>query len=359
MEYETNQMNRVQFALLHLFWGGTIHVLFLAYLFCRLKLPWMEQPLSLAASRCVLLAMAEIGTAIGFCSSLNDGRTHWRTALNVLTPYGLYLALNDAAGQSHAFLWIAALVCAGVILVVYGAILFSAPIHHKQNRAFVLEVRFFQLFSVTWLLVKTLLCLFVVVSIIASSIGLNAIRPTTDSVNCVSAAEEPGSIDQWREQLQAFQPDRWEKLSLQERTDLLQLVADIETGYLGLLEQIYVSCQTMPPNILGAYAHEFGGIVYINRDHLLYDPPKAVLETLLHEAYHAAQHYLVDLSSTAAPAYRSLIFLRPAEQYKAEFEHYNSGEANFADYFEQACERDAREYAETRLADAYQPLFSS
>lgn len=352
MEYELNQMNRIHFAILHLCWSAATHLFFMARMFRRLRLPGAGEPLSPEVSRRLFLAVVALCTAAGFLSALKHGRNRWCVALNVLTPYGIYLALA-AAAQTPLCLWISAMIFAGAMLS-YAAVLFSAPIHHRKNRALVLEIRFYQLVSAVWLLARVMLCLLASAAIAGTALGFFVIRPAAKEYSAVT--EEPGAVDQWEQQLQGLRKDRWDKLALQERVELMQLVADIETGYLGLPEPLRVNCQTMPPNTMAAYLHDLS-LVYVNRDHLLYDPPAECLNSVLHEAYHSAQHHLCALYGDVDDAYRSLVFLRPAREYMAEFEHYNSGELDYGAYYDQTCETDARGYARDRSA-VYQRLLS-
>jgi len=354
VKYESNQMSLVSFALSHLYWGGLLYFFFMARLFGRLKLPGAEEPLSAAASQRLLLAITVACIFLGFFTALEDDRTGWRVAFDVLTPFGLYLVLK-VAPQGPIYLWIAAVICIGTMLL-YAAILFSAPIHHRKNRAFVLKMRFCQLTSATWLLSKTMLCLFAAVAIGGTVLGFSAIRPA-ETQGHVRTAEDLGAVDLWWEPLQGLREERWAESTLQERVNLMQLIADIETAYLGLPEAPQVSCESARSTTLGFYTHKSRSVC-INRDHLLYDPPDECLNTVLHEVYHSYQYYLCALYEDTDSDYRSLAFLRSARLYIDEFENYKSGREDYIGYYLQYCESDAREYAESRGV-VYQRLLLS
>ncbi len=355
MEYESNQMSPVSFALAHLYWGGLLYFFFVARLFGRLKLPGAEEPLSAAVSQWLLLAITAVCILLGFLSALKDDRNELRVAFNVLTPYGIYLVLK-AVPQGPIYLWITAIICAGMILL-YAVILFSAPIHRKRNRASVLKRRFRRLMSAAWLLSKTMLCLFAAVAIAGAVFGFSAIRPI-ETRSYIKTAQDLGAVDLWEEPLQGLREERWAESTLQERVDLMQIVADIEAAFLGLPDPLQVSCQSTRPNNLGFYAHETRSLC-ISRDHLLYDPPNECLDTVLHEVYHSYQHYLCALYEEADSDYRSLAFFWAARIYMDEFENYNRGEGDYMDYYFQNCESDAREYARNRSAVYEDLLFSA
>lgn len=90
-----------------------------------------------------------------------------------------------------------------------------------------------------------------------------------------------------------LQEDEWEKLSAQERLDVLQTVANIEQRYLGLPNELNVGVANLDADILGYYTDKTHEII-VSADSLLYDSPWEVLDTICHEAYHSYQYRLVE-----------------------------------------------------------------
>ena len=90
-----------------------------------------------------------------------------------------------------------------------------------------------------------------------------------------------------------LQEDEWEKLSAQERLDVLQAVANIEQRYLGLPNELNVGVANLDADILGYYTDKTHEII-VSADSLLYDSPWEVLDTICHEAYHSYQYRLVE-----------------------------------------------------------------
>ena len=346
-------MGPIHYALEHFYWTWFACVLFMMRLFGRLRLPSMARPLSTAISQRILLGIVIVCISVGFLSTLKHNRSQWQLALNVLTPYGLYLVLKDAY-WIPAYLWGAALIMIGVILL-YAAKLFSTPIHQKRNRALVLKKRSFQLFFAAWFLLRAMLSLLVAVFMIGGMFGFSLTAPTMARMQ-TDEMEIPGDIRRWEKQLQGLGEEQWANLTLQEKTELIQLVVDIETDYLGLPDALQVRSTNTPSSTLGYYNHESRS-VYISRNHLLNDPPEKCLDSVLHEAYHSYQHHLCALFEETDNAYRSMLFLRKVGDYIDEFENYESGE-DFIDYYTQACEFDARDYARVRRSE-YQRILTS
>lgn len=348
------QVSGGYFAIQHIYWSGLLYFFFMARLFGRLRWPGAEGPLSTASSQRILLTIVIVCVVAGLFLTRKNNRSQWRLALNVLTPYGVYLVLKEAP-QGPVYLWAAALICIGVTLL-YAAVLLSAPVHDRRNRARVLKRRFHQLITMVWLLSRALLSLLAALSIAGALLGFSVIKPEQARTQA-EGAELPGDVEPWREQLQGLEEERWAGLTLQEKTDLMQLVADIETDYLGLPDVLRVHSLDMSPSVLGFYSHEVRSVC-ISRDHLLYGPPEECLDTVLHEVYHSYQHYLCALYEETDNAYRSMLFLRQAEEYMDEFENYIHGQEDFMDYYMQTCEFDARDYAWVRIHE-YQRILTS
>lgn len=145
----------------------------------------------------------------------------------------------------------------------------------------------------------------------------------------------------------------WKTLSLQDKLDLMQLVANIEQRYLGTYD-LNVEASTMK-GCYGYYDDEKHKIV-INLQHLKNDESWQVLDTLAHEAYHAYQHGLVDPYEKADTKQKQLIVFRSVKEYSIEFKNYNSGEDNFEEYYNQKCEEKAREYAKEAVVDYHNKI---
>lgn len=150
--------------------------------------------------------------------------------------------------------------------------------------------------------------------------------------------------------------DAWSILTVQERLDVLQTVANIERYYLGLPNELNVGVANLGKNgetiILASYTdvrHE----IIISLSHLLYDSPWDVLDSVCHEAYHSYQCRLVEALNEMSEENQNLKMFSRIRSYAEEIDCYKDGEDSFIDYYSQKCESDARDYAENAVEDYY------
>ncbi len=139
--------------------------------------------------------------------------------------------------------------------------------------------------------------------------------------------------------------NNWHSLTAQERLDVLQVVANIEQGKLGLPYELNVTSANLQDRLLGSYNDKSREII-INMNSLLYAEPYMLLDTLCHEAYHSYQYRMADAFKAADDSVKKLKMFQKAAIYAHELENYKNSEKNFCEYYHQDCEEDAREYAE-------------
>lgn len=343
MEQELNKMGIISFAALHLLCGVSLYYLFVACLFSRLLLPFHEIPLSVRLSKWVLLTIIIAFLLLGFLLTMYWCRNILSVFLNTLTPFGIYLAVGMTS-SAPMFLCVLAVLW-GSVTIAYGVILFVSPVHQTKNRVKVWIRRAGQLVSGTRLLASAMLSLLTVASIVGTVFGFSTVRPRT---SYTWTAQVPGDVGPWINQLQGLKAERWSELDLQQKVDILLVVVEIETYYLGLDKEPKIVVRTMAPFTMGGYAN-VNNTLFLNRDHLDYDPPEEVLDTILHEVRHCYQHKLCELFESVDIAYRDMIFLRDARQYIFEFHNYTEGTNDYEIYYNQSCESDAREYAAMRF----------
>lgn len=157
-----------------------------------------------------------------------------------------------------------------------------------------------------------------------------------------AVAEKP--LLQYNHTIQLLEDDQWCLLSAQEKTHVLQVVADIETSYMQISPVVVRNCP-LANNIVGSYdsmkreaqidldKHEgYSSLEYIN--------------TILHECRHAYQHDCVASLNWSDPSIQTGIYYAQARQWRYEHRNYISSSENPRAYFSQAIEKDARNYAE-------------
>jgi len=152
-----------------------------------------------------------------------------------------------------------------------------------------------------------------------------------------------------------LQEEEWEKLSVQERLNVLQTVANIEATYLGLPHELNVTLETLEENTQAHYDDSTHTIA-INPDHLCEDSAEELVETVAHEAFHAYERRLVDLYNSTGTQERNLLIFGRIEEYRDNFDNYIDGNEDLLGYATQAVELDSVKYAITAVVDYYDAI---
>ncbi len=147
-------------------------------------------------------------------------------------------------------------------------------------------------------------------------------------------------------ELQKLSKDTWQSLSIQERLDILKLIADIETYDLQIPSVPVVKSEKFDSfYTLAEYDHGSRTIT-IDLQYLNVDSSYQAIESVLHEVRHVWQHYVCDNLDFDDEATKCSFYDQPRE-WQAEFLDYQSyGEP----YYDQAVEVDAREYSGKQTA---------
>lgn len=149
-----------------------------------------------------------------------------------------------------------------------------------------------------------------------------------------------------------LQEDQWEDLTVKERLNVMQYVANREAGYLGLSHELQVGTANLEEQTKGAYVDSFH-MIYISLELLQYGTAHQALEVVLHEAAHAFQYRLADAYLQVDDNTKNLMPFRKAALYAEELHDYEDGDENFDTYYNQHCEEDSREYAERGVERYY------
>lgn len=147
--------------------------------------------------------------------------------------------------------------------------------------------------------------------------------------------------------IRLFDDAVWERLSEQEKVDALQVVADIETRHLGI-ESVTVAAWELDGSTFGAY-NSAGRIVKFDLEQHRGYRPAEWIDTVLHECRHAYQNDCVDALDWDDPDTAGKFYYGDFRQWKEELEQIApSGKDG---YYQQAIERDARDYADSGVQD--------
>lgn len=165
--------------------------------------------------------------------------------------------------------------------------------------------------------------------------------------------------EQHQKALEYLEYDDWMALSVEQKLSFMQSIADYECVYTLGIEPVPVCAAVIEnENCLGTYNDE-KRLITLQYEVLQGSSPSVVLDTLLHEVRHAYQHRVADmylemeLRGSIPVQYSSLAVVQTAQAFYQNFGDYKDGNLDFAQYYDQAVERDSRQFAKNRIWEAY------
>ena len=303
--------------------------------------------LSNRQSKALLWGLVVVCVLTGYLLSRRTHRNGLNATTTVLFPFGVYAMLTY--GRYFPKIALGALGVGGVLALAYGLWVFLSPIRRPEERRTILLRRT----AVVLLGGRTILgaCTMVMLGIAMATAmrGGVLLMPSQRAEDGYDGTED--TISEHIEELLQLQPEVWDELPMAERMDLLQTVANIERTYLGVPHELWVGAAELEDGVQGRY-NSVTNQIALSLDHLAEDDVDDVLDTVLHECYHAYQHSLVELYGQSPERYRDLQLFSAAQDYAEEMADYQHGDGdNFRAYYFQRMEQDARAYAEEGVAD--------
>ena len=149
-----------------------------------------------------------------------------------------------------------------------------------------------------------------------------------------------------------FQQEQWETFSLEEKTALLQQLADFESDKLGIPHRFIVNVEKLDAYTQGSQKFL---VLQIDSAHVNNDACEEVIHTLLHELYHGFQEYVTDNINWDDEVAESAYFAE-AREWRNNISSYVPAEYDYEAYKEQPLEASANEYAETETKWIYSVL---
>ena len=151
-----------------------------------------------------------------------------------------------------------------------------------------------------------------------------------------------------------LQEHEWEKLSVSEKKDVLNVILSIECRCLGINRKIKLEFRELGKETVGSYGYS-SSTIYISSQLLEEGSAHENLDALCHEVFHAAEYQFVDIYLSLSEADRKSIFINHdlAETYLYELNNYIDGENDYSAYRNQRCEIDSRVYGAASVKDYY------
>lgn len=308
-------------------------------------------------SRTILIALIVTMTITGIIINIRRNRNGMSVFANVVLPFGVYTAL--AYMSVNRPLFVTVFILAGSISALLAVAIMCRRISSKKTWLVIVKrikrviVQIQHLFAIG--LFATMLVLGVGAFFGSSLLQLEVIATTYEEVEEQTINNNIDSVLMLQDSVLMLQEELWVDLSVPERLNILQTVANIERRYLGIPHELNVGVANLGEYTLGCYDDRKHQII-VSLDSLINDPAEEVLNTVCHESYHAYQHCIVSVLENADEESKKLRLFRDARNYAEEFCDYMSGGNGFYDYYYQECEMDAREYAEEAVFDYYKRI---
>ena len=310
-------------------------------IFYRNTLFLMIEGLSLQQSLRVFLIGTAVLTALGTALTFRKRRSNLDGYANAILPLALYAYVSYASrGSMPAVLWAALAV--GLALCGGLGFLFWLDRDHKKPE-----------WAKIWLLFRMRIVLaFVLGSVLFVASLLSLLQHgnvlTRSEVAAAPAPAYEMSTDALKPEMEEIMALLYkEDRTLSESHALLQKVANVETAFWGLPYELTVEISPLDGDTLGQYNH-LNHQIQINESIFLEWSERTLLETILHECYHAVQHARVDAYNQVDDSLRAARFFQREYIWSYEIEHYSTDPET---YFYLQLEEDADIYADNRIPD--------
>lgn len=337
-----NTMGNIEYALKNALWGLIGMIWYRNVLFRTIPGGSYTQ------SKMVLWGLTIACIILGTCLTRKRRRNYLSVLVNVLTPYEIYAIVSFKESLVRDYIWV--IYVATTISVLYFGFVIILNIGNSKR------VRFTRYIGHGFLGARTLaVCCIALAWIPVTINGLFGEALVQSDISPYVATESKVTIADNIDVVSNLREDTWNSLSVQERVDTLQIVANIECSYLGLPHELSVGAEPMEETTIAFYRDSTHQI-RVNIEYLESMPAHEMLDALCHEAYHAYQHRLCDAWESVGNEYKNLMAFSYVSDYLANFENYTDGEDDFFEYYFLTCEQTARHYAASAVEDYYLKL---
>lgn len=298
---------------------------------------------------CIVILLIAAGIAVTW--------SHQRNGVNVLTtiaiPYGIYTIVIYYDGKKKLIYLLCLAV--GLFFVMCCIQIFKKKNKYRSRVRSLLRKICFCFWGLREIAAGAMLVLMIsiIVSTLFNGIFVNV---SLDAINEANGLDKRQIIADNINTVLLFRQKEWKNLTIKQKLDALQIIADIETNYLGITHEVDIEMENMEEGILGSYDDSTYKII-INHSLLKNGSPEVLLETTCHEVYHSYQYSIVDAYCGLNEKFKRLQIFRTAVSYKQEFDNYSDGiKSSYESYYSQNCESDARLYAQSAVEDYYKEI---
>lgn len=335
-----NTMKPFSYIGAHLVWGTMFFIWYKSLLFANLFHYWYRESLI------ALAVMVAVSSALGILVTMKRRRNYVSVAVNLSIGFGSYFILSlwevlpAVAVTTGAIAAILALLYVIVVFILYERDRSkghrTVPIKKCAIGCFHGSRAVFAAVLAT-VIIPIAFCMVLERPIFQVNSQVQANPPETKSYGDMII----GNMDT----LLLLQEEEWGKLDPQQRLDLIQVISDIESDYLGIPRVPLVADLVQHGATLGYYS-DLSKTITISIDVLSNCDSHTAVHTALHETYHSYEHRLVSLYEWLDESHQELHLFEDASVYAYEFSHYIDGTEDFENYENQACEKDANRRAD-------------
>lgn len=286
-----------------------------------------------------------ISSVLGIICHTKGNRNLPAMCANVIMGYGIF-SLITYFNNFPILIYII------IVLVIIGLIVNAILVwkYNKRNGEVKIDNQLIikRIVSNSYNIIAYCLGVLVLILSLNSLIGLSFLNPSFETKK-----NEYNTIENNEETISELKEKKWKKLDANKKMDIAQTIVNIEKTYLGLSNSIIIGGDNLGKNKLAEYNYRTKKIM-IDINHLQKAESADVLDSLLHECYHACQDEYVGVYDDVKKKYKDNYILRVAKYYKKELNDYKRGsddDASFKNYYSQIIEHDARRYAELRSND--------
>ena len=338
-----NTMSKTEFVLYHFWWAAIAWIWYKNTLFRCLG------GYSLKESRWILVVLIFACSAAGMAFEWKKQRNSISILMHLIASFGIYAVITYF--PLRRTLVLVTMIPAVILTAAYFLYMVCYRIKDRRCLKKVLVRRMLRANEGCRNILCIGLALIMIITGIKAVFGSSLISP---SVSPASRAKvEEHTIANHMNTLVQLEEETWRKLSIEDKLNVLQTVANIEQRYLGLPHELNVGASNLREELGGYYIDDRHEII-VSMDCLMMDTADELVNTIAHEAYHAAQYRMVDAYNEADEDAKSLVLYHDASIYKSEFEDYVDGFNDFYGYYSQKCESDARRYASEAVIEYFE-----
>lgn len=323
----------------HVIYGLLVMIIYRNVLFRSLP------ELSFSESKFVLWGMYVGLLSLCAALSMKNYRNNISLVSNIILPLELYTLIAYWNTAKSAWIWI---LTVGLLLSM-GWFVLVVVTGFKENRKRIYRYLIHGFVGARSIAVCSIVLMLAPVAlntVMGNAVVQSNVAPVSGNT------EEKVKIDDNIDVVGNLRETVWHGLSTKQKLDTLQVIANIQSCYLGLPYSLTVGTEPMEEETCAYYSDDTKEI-RISIDYLETAAPRDICETVCHESHHAYAHRIIEAYDSVDEEYRGLLIFQYAPEYKENFANYIDGEDDYLAYYLQAVELHARQYAAEAVEDYY------